>query len=380
VAREFDDQKQSILAALDATSAAAETGDPFFRSALPLPPEGFFDRRAIRRALRECPAMCCGDEQLRAIEGHPFAEALEALAGFVTHLRNDGRSTPAQRRPLGQILRGAYRFPGGSIGLRDTLRSRLTELGGAWIGEGTGPAKIEELLFERGRFAGVRLASSGNVFRASCLVAATDVSTLAPLLPPAMKKRRMTQLLGSVRASRSLLSVNLVVRADGLPLGLGELALIVPGDEQAGPILLEVLKAQKAGHEVSEERVLCAAALISVADSQAGEGRLRELAGRIEAAVLELAPFVDPHLIARSVPALDAGGAAGRRSASPALIEVGNDRLLGIAGLPHRTPCRNLLLSSSEVLPGLGLEGELVSGARAADLVQEALRKHDPLK
>jgi hypothetical protein len=48
--------------------------------------------------------------------------------------------------------------------------------------------------------------------------------------------------------------------------------------------------------------------------------------------------------------------------------------------LGQRTPVKNLLLAGREVLPGLGLEGELLAGMRAARLVQETLKKKDPLK
>jgi len=37
-------------------------------------------------------------------------------------------------------------------------------------------------------------------------------------------------------------------------------------------------------------------------------------------------------------------------------------------------------LASREVLPGLGLEGEFIAGMRVAGLVQESLKKTDPLK
>jgi hypothetical protein len=43
-----------------------------------------------------------------------------------------------------------------------------------------------------------------------------------------------------------------------------------------------------------------------------------------------------------------------------------------VTGLPHATGVKNLLLVGRENLPGLGLEGELVSGWGAARLVGHA--------
>jgi hypothetical protein len=43
-----------------------------------------------------------------------------------------------------------------------------------------------------------------------------------------------------------------------------------------------------------------------------------------------------------------------------------------VSGLPHATGVKNLLLVGRENLPGLGLEGELVSGWGAARLIGHA--------
>jgi phytoene dehydrogenase-like protein len=43
--------------------------------------------------------------------------------------------------------------------------------------------------------------------------------------------------------------------------------------------------------------------------------------------------------------------------------------VLDVVGLPHATAVKNLYLVSRENLPGLGLEGELISGWGVARLV-----------
>jgi hypothetical protein len=55
-------------------------------------------------------------------------------------------------------------------------------------------------------------------------------------------------------------------------------------------------------------------------------------------------------------------------------------RSLGIGGLPHSTGVRGLLLASRQVLPGLGLEGELQAGWGAARLVLAKEKKRDLVK
>jgi hypothetical protein len=56
------------------------------------------------------------------------------------------------------------------------------------------------------------------------------------------------------------------------------------------------------------------------------------------------------------------------------------EAVLGVSGLKQHTPTKNLLLAGREVLPGLGLEGEFLAGARAVRLVQEMMKKKAVLK
>ena len=153
----------------------------------------------------------------------------------------------------------------------------------------------------------------------------------------------------------------------------------VPGDSELGPVLLEVLPARKGDKEVAGERVLAAAAYVSNAEHDAGEDRFKELAARISETALSACPFVEPFVIGRSTPYLEAKNVRQRLTFHP-LLEVADEKFLGFGGLPHRTSCKNLFLANREVVPGLGLEGEFMAGVRAATLVQEALKKHDPLK
>ena len=145
-------------------------------------------------------------------------------------------------------------------------------------------------------------------------------------------------------------------------------------------MLIAVLPARKQGKDVPGEKVLCAAAFVTRGEHSNSEERLRAQLAKVEAAALELAPFVEPHVVMRTAPYLDARNLKGTRLLYHPLLEVDAGRALGIGGLPPRTPCKNLFLASREVVPGLGIEGEFLAAQRAATLVQEILKRHDPLK
>jgi hypothetical protein len=163
---------------------------------------------------------------------------------------------------------------------------------------------------------------------------------------------------------------------------MGDLLLIETGAKDLDPLLVQVQNARKAGSrsEEEKERVVCAGAFVPASARDLGEEHMKVLAGKVSALLEALMPFAKDRLIAESAPYLDAGGVRGSRLLPHPLYEIDAERFLGVTGLAPRTPVKNLFLASREVLPGLGLEGEILAGVRAAAMVQETLKKTDPLK
>jgi hypothetical protein len=94
------------------------------------------------------------------------------------------------------------------------------------------------------------------------------------------------------------------------------------------------------------------ASAFTLLPSDATEGAVRaRLARALDAAL----PFHERHLVHRAEPPPAAHLLRFEASAS-----------LGASGLPVRGPWKNAFLASGEVLPGLGLEGELFAGLQAA--------------
>jgi hypothetical protein len=57
------------------------------------------------------------------------------------------------------------------------------------------------------------------------------------------------------------------------------------------------------------------------------------------------------------------------RSTMTAVYGYPVTQALGLCALPLRTPIKRLVLANSQVMPGLGLEGQLITGWCAAKLV-----------
>jgi phytoene dehydrogenase-like protein len=383
--REFPERAEPLLAALAGNATQHEDTHAFFKAAPELPPDGFFEMWGFKKLLRQHPAL---EAPPRLAGEDAPAKLLRDLLPFLVYL--DQPASPlARSRPLSQALQAPLRYPGGNEGLRELLIRRLVELGGDVLSrESSDTFIVEELSFEGARFAGVKVLRSDTLYRAACLVAATDSGALRRLVSDRKHHRRLIEQLDQSAIKSLLFSVNWVVPTEALPRGLGELALVGTQDPELGTLLVQQHPARTTGggkdgkevRENEEQRVVCAGAFVPASARDLGEEHLQGLAQRIDGHLEALMPFTRERRVLRSAPYLDAGGVRGSRLMPHPLYAFEPESFLGVTGLKQRTPAKNVLLAGREVLPGLGLEGELLAGMRAARLVQEMLNKKNPLK
>ncbi|NPC85797.1 desaturase, partial [Pyxidicoccus fallax] len=349
----------------------------------PLPPDGFFEGWNLKKLIKAHPGL---EATPRLAGDSASLKLVRGMLPFVSHLENP-ESPLSLTRPLSQVLSSPSFFSGGREGLRELLSRRVAELGGDVLGRDSPSGFIvEELTFDGNKFAGMKLLRSDTVYRASCLVAATDAGGLRRLVTDKKHHRGLLEHLDQSSTKSLLFTVNWVVPEAALPRGLGELALVDTGDQELGPLLLQVHLARtapgpgKESKEVEGVRVVCAGVFVPASYRDLGEEHLQGVANRIDEHLDALMPFTAQHRLLRSAPYLDAGGVRGSRLMPHPLYSFETEAFLGVTGLAQRTPAKNVLLASREVLPGLGLEGELLAGVRAARMVQEMLKKKDPLK
>jgi phytoene dehydrogenase-like protein len=373
--REFGQTGEEVARALTQAASAHEATDAFFKSADDLPPTGFFEGLAVKKRIREVPALSAGP----LLPGDdPASHLLRGLTRFVTF--SEAPSGVALTRPLSQVLKGPGRYPNGVEGLREQLLKRIDELGGDVLAY-SGPASVvEQFELDGSEAVGIKLMGSENVYRASCFVAATDAGALRRLLAEKRRNRGLIEQLDLSNVKRFGFTVNWVLPEEVLPRGLGELALMDGGE--LGPILLQVSAARKVGAKTDEERlrVVSAGAAVPASAREMGEAHLTDLARRLDSRLDELLPFAKGAAVLLSTPQLNAGGVRGSRLLPHPLYGLEGESLLGVTGLQPRTEVKNFYLAGREVLPGLGLEGEFLAGMRAARLVQESLGKKNPLK
>lgn len=377
--REYGPAAEANNAAMKALSSFHESGDAFFRQPLELPADGFMETWGLKSQVKKAPQLA---SPVPALPAEGPTQALLDLVPFLTY-----QETPEQplavARALSQVLAQPSKFPNGREGFRELLTKKLQDLGGDLLTQENSKHFIaEELAFEGDKVVGIKLVQSETLYRAGMFIAATDAGALRRLVPDKKKHRKLVDLLDLSTTRKFLFTLNWVTPVEAMPRGMGELALL-HSDEDLGPILVQTLAARRPGKPDDESlRVVCAGAFVPASARELGEPHLRGLAERLGAQLDALMPFTRQHVKLVSAPYLDAGSMRGSRLLPHPLFgfESGVDRVLGVEGLSQRTGTKNLFLSSREVLPGLGLEGEFLAAVRAARLVQESSKKHDPLK
>jgi hypothetical protein len=376
--REFGPEGERILADLTAMATQHEPSDAFFKEGPPLPPDGMFEGWNLKKRVGQHPGL--QTEPRLAGEDEP-SKLLRGLLPFVIHL--DQPTSPlARTRPLSQALQTPWRYPGGRDGLRKLLFERFVELGGDLLSpENTDTYVVEELHFDGGRFSAVKLLRSDTLYRASCLVSATDAGALRRLITDRKKHRGLSEQLDLSTLKSFLFAVNWVLPEAVLPRGMGELSLVDTQDPELGPLLLQQHPARTPeGKDDPSLRVLCAGGFVPASVRDLGEPYLQTLANRIDGHLDALMPFAKSKRLLRSAPYLDAGAVRGSRLMPHPHYVFDTEAVLGVTGLKQQTPTKNVLLAGREVLPGLGLEGEFLAGSRATRLVQEMLKKKAVLK
>lgn len=377
--REWPAEDSALDAALREVDALFEDGGRLLGSAPPLPPRGFFARLALKRAVARAAGPKRGSlESARPFEsigGHALPAALLALYPFLSSL--DGPPPPlALARVIGGALRGLHVADGGAQALRELFRRHATPAGSANHDQAAAQqGVVEGVEVSGGRIKGLRLAGSSDLHVARAILLATDSAGFARLLPKGAD--RAASALGHLRPARRILTVNLVVRAAALPPPLGRAALVMlDGD----PVLLQIQPALRRDADESEtpagDAVMCAAAAVP-AEPWTRE-TVRAGVDRIRAALTKAIPFHDRHVVFESIPTLvGAGEGAPFAEVADPIHAPLPGAALGIAGLPIRGPFKNLFLANRDVLPGLGLEGEIFAGIEAAAHAAATLGKKD---
>lgn len=371
ISREFAGVQKAAETVAARLGEVSETVESILSQDLILPPDGFWDRRDANRVGARLPdddvdlqADLAGDHPLRALDTLPATFAADAAP----------RSAAGLARLSDLHRRGTFRIDGGRQGLRALLLERLK----THSGEVRPDFIPEQIQTKRGKVTGV--VFGGETVGATHILCGMSAAEVASLVDRGGEKpgRRLAEAAQVVPSHHRYL-LHLVAPLDALPDALGRVAYAArdPNAPLENANALAIHLADGYG----QHAVLSVEAL-ATDPSREGLAKLRR---EMRAHLDELLPDVSRHLLCIHSPHDDVAPERIDGDAPPAIpmdpvFALPQPRPLGFCGLPHATGIKHLLLASRQVLPGLGLEGELQAGWCAARLVLQIEKKRDLVK
>jgi hypothetical protein len=373
----------ALLASSEEAARLVGHLDPVFAMDIAVPPTGFWERREIGRIadrlIEDAAAWSNG------LHGD-LSRALFALPGvFGCNTDPTALGDVTRARAFAEWRQGVARIPGDWEGLRAIFLDKFTSHNGE-----VRQVVPESLSTSWGKVTGLVL-EGGEQLGAGHMVAALPIDDLAPLCEKKVAKR-LGEVGEPVQVGAYRYTLNLVIDAVGVPEGMGSNVLVVA--DPSAPLSGDNALALFVDQPDSEARILVTVQAICPAPpgNRSGPPMLDDALANLRVGVRErlesVMPFHSDHVLVAHSP---------HESAPPEglgddieLAQLLTPRplwrpppepLLGVAGLPYQLGIKQLTLGSSQILPGLGLEGEMAVGWCVAKLVCEALgKKKDYLK
>jgi phytoene dehydrogenase-like protein len=402
LAREFGAEGAAIKAAMKRIADTSAVVEPLLATELTLPPDGFWERREVGRLESLLPRR--GTDLLGALPAtHPMRAVVAAPSALAGVVAPHELAIVGQARAFELARQGLHRFEGGEAGLQALFLEKL----GTFSGERRDKVVPVEVVMKRGRVAGVRVHPRDETIGCEHLVWAGSAAALHAICPEKPPRRGRDGAAGlHVEAYRY--QIAMLVGPEAIPEGMGERVFLI-GDPTR-PLIeenaLQITVGQPAPRQ-PDHIPLWIETIVPAPPVDAGPGYLRALRGRVVERFETLMPFFRRHLVVLAsphdglppeVPEVAPGarpratGSAttppeARKTAAPIpatplppVYGAEGDSPFDVAALPHATGIKNLYLAGRENLPGLGLEGELVSAWGVVRLIAGGAPKRDPLR
>jgi hypothetical protein len=372
LAREFPADLGPITQALGRLQETSGILDPILGSDLTLPPDGFWERREVSRVENQLPRATT-DLLTPLAADHPVRAGLTALAALSSGFAPVDLSAVVQARTYDLARRGVFRLEGGLTALRSLFLDTI----GTSSGEVRDKLTPVELVLKRGRVVGLRVRPRDETIGLEHLIWAGPVAGLLPLCGD-KASRKLKEMAAGVRPACYRYTLCLLVRPDALPEGMG--ARVVAVRDPSQPLIEDNALLITVGAE-DRQRALVPVWVecLVPAAAASGEQYLAVLRARLRERLGKVLPFFERHLLVLASPhdglppELSAADASPAEPIPPtpmaAALTSDLPRALGVAGTPHATGIKNLIVASGENLPGLGREGDFVSAWGAARLI-----------
>jgi hypothetical protein len=369
----------ALLAISRSARGVSELLDPILGQAIAFPPHKFFDKREIAR--NEEAVAEAGRAVAAAVGDSILAGAiLAAPAALGGHGDPTALTDVSRARAFDLWRRGVAQLPGGREALRSIFLDKFASHGGE-----VRNVAAEELTISWGKVTGVLLRDREQL-GAEHVIAAMPLDELVELCGSKVPKR-VAQVAEQFAPAAFRYTLNLVMAEAGIPEGIGSTALVVA--DPSAPLVGDNAIAIHIGEPDEEARITVSLEALCEPPSgkQTLEDKLADLRIRLRERLEDVMPFSSDHVLVAHSPN-EAAGAEGIR-AKPSLSSpfepqptwrTDIEPLLGVAAAPYNLGVKRLTIASPQVMPGLGLEGELEVGWCAALIACSGSKKKDYLK
>ncbi len=389
VAREFPEVERPVGDLHRNAARVSAELDRLLERDLVWPPETFFERREMARASQHLPFAKESERRDPFAEfpdGHPFRLIVGTPVRFADGMDPDHSTALRTLRHYHNWLRGSAMLDGGEEFLRKLIQDRIR----THSGELRPRDRADGIVVKRGTAVGVRLAGSDEEIGCSFVVAGSDLSSVLPLLPDRRPFELLFERIGEPQARYFRYTLNLVVRAEAVPVGMARDVFFVRDPRR--PLWAEnMLHVQADATQPDGTRLLTVEALLPRRNIEDVPGYVEGVRERVFASLGDLVPFLGKHVELVDSPhdgrdAQDLENQCDRPASDPwsrgpstmvALNGFPVTSALGVCAMPVRTPVKRLLLCNRQVAPGLGAEGAFVTAWSVARVVTRADRKKE---
>lgn len=345
---------------------AAESIAPVIDEAAFLHEDGFFEKRRARKRLEALggAARLEQDEDAAAFDALALGVALAQLLPFV-----QGRPDAAPRGLAGhlaalQLQAGAHAGAKGGLGPRAALADMMLDIIRRHRGEVL-KERVEEVFADGKHITGVKITGA-NDYTARVLIDATSRRDLTRRLPEGRRRDKLLEAEQRVIPAGDAAAARWLLPIAALPRGMPPLLLTLRPPPAHGVLLgLYAGAPLKEGHKTTG---LDETSVAVVAGAWCEAGASERTAQELDAWLDRLMPFARDVARTRDLVV----GEPARAALSPWQV-VDSEHLLG--GRRPMTPYANLLRAGRDLVPALGVDGELTAARAVVAAAETPLGK-----
>ncbi|ACY16261.1 NAD(P)-binding protein [Haliangium ochraceum] len=364
----------SVLEACERAAELSAQFDAAMSASDEFPPTGFWKRRELGKSAQRLSEDA--ESWWASASAHPAVAAMLSLPAVLgTGALPDDLGAASLARSFHLWRTGAAQLPESWETLCELLRERLTKASGE-----TRAARAEAFTYRWGRINGVRL-EGGEELGTSYVIAALPLAELLPLVGDKLPKR-LLQCADEIEPAGYRYTWNLVVDGAGVPEGMSSPLLLCV--DPSAPLAADNAMGVYLGAPDDEGHVIVTISSVCPMppEGQPLERALAELRARMRERLDVVMPFLDEHIVVSHSPhdaaapeGIHAAAASGLPIAPAAVWHSTLESAMGVSAVPTHVGIKNLAVASSQVLPRLGLEGDLAAAWSAAKQASEALGK-----